>query len=75
MKAFLTASCPVAVWIITALELLFVILALRGWARKKEPLYLLTALVAFGLFYDALILSLGTVMQGGPALAALSRLS
>ena len=74
MKAFLTASCPVAVWIITALELLFVILALRGWARKKEPLYLLTALVAFGLFYDALILSLGTVMQGGPALAALSRL-
>ena len=74
MKAFLTASCPVAVWIITALEALFVILALRGWARKKEPLYLLTALVAFGLFYDALILSLGTVMQGGPALAALSRM-
>ncbi len=74
MKAFLTASCPVAVWIITALELLFVILALRGWFRKKEPLYLLTALVAFGLFYDALILSLGTVMRDGQALAALSRM-
>lgn len=74
MKAFLTASCPVAVWIITALEALFVILALRGWKSKKEPLYLLTALVAFGLFYDALILSLGTVMPGGPALEALSRM-
>ena len=74
MKAFLHASCPVAVWIITALEALFVILALRGWKQKKEPLYLLTALVAFGLFYDALILSLGTVMQGGPVLAALSRM-
>ena len=74
MKAFLHASCPIAVWIITALEALFVILALRGWKRKKEPLYLLTALVAFGLFYDALILSLGTVLPGGPALAALSRM-
>ena len=74
MKAFLHASCPIAVWIITALEALFVILALRGWTRKKEPLYLLTALVAFGLFYDALILSLGTVLPGGPALAALSRM-
>lgn len=74
MKELLTASCPVAVWIITALEALFVILALRGWFRKKEPLYLLTALVAFGLFYDALILSLGTVLPGGPTLAGLSRM-
>lgn len=74
MKAFLHASCPIAVWIITALEALFVILAFRGWKRSKEALYLLTALVALGLFYDALILSLGTLMQGGPALAALSRM-
>ena len=74
MKELLTASCPVAVWIITALEALFVILALRGWFRKKESLYLLTALVAFGLFYDALILSLGAVLPGGPTLAALSRM-
>ena len=74
MKELFTASCPVAVWIITALEALFVILALRGWFRSKEPLYLLTALVAFGLFYDALILSLGTVLPAGPALAALSRM-
>ena len=36
MKAFLHASCPIAVWIITALEALFVILALRGWKRKKR---------------------------------------
>ena len=74
MHEFLLASCPVAIPVIAALEALFVVLALCGWFRKKEALYLLTALVAFGLFYDALILSLGTVMQGGPALAALSRL-
>ena len=74
MKEFLYASCPIAVWIITALEALFVILAFRGWARKKEPLYLLTALVAFGLFYDALILSLGTALKDSAAFPALSQM-
>ena len=74
MRDALLAACPVLVWVITALQALFMLLAFRGWTRKKEPLYLLTALVALGLFYDALILSLGTVMQGGPALAVLSRM-
>ena len=74
MKAFLHVSCPIAVWIITALEALFVFLAFRGWKRSKEALYLLTALIALGLFYDALILSLRTLMQGGPALSAPSRM-
>ena len=74
MRDALLASCPILVWVITALQGLFMILAFRGWKKTKEPLYLLTALVALGLFYDALILSLGTLMQGGPALAALSRM-
>lgn len=74
MKEALLASCPIAVWVITALQALFMLLAFRGWRRTKEPLYLLTALVALGLFYDALILSLGTVLQAGPVLAALSRM-
>ncbi len=74
MRDALLAACPILVWVITALQALFMLLAFRGWSRKREPLYLLTALVALGLFYDALILSLGTVMQAGPALAALSRM-
>ncbi len=74
MRDILLASCPVLVWIITALEALFTVLAFRGWKRTKAPLYLMTALVAAGLFYDALILSLGTVMLGGAALTALSRM-
>ena len=74
MRDALLASCPILVWVITALQGLFMILAFRGWKKTGEPLYLLTALVALGLFYDALILSLGTLMQGGPALAALSRM-
>ena len=73
MREALLISCPVLVWLITVLQDLFMLLAWRGWKRTREPLYLLTALVALGLFYDALILSLGTVMRDGPALAALSR--
>ena len=74
MRDALLASCPILVWLITAIQALLMILAFVGWKQKREPLYLLTALVALGLFYDALILSLGTLMQGGPLLAALSRM-
>lgn len=74
MREFLLSICPVAVWGIAALECLFVILALRGCGKGKKPLHLLTALVAFGLFYDALILALGGVMKEGPAFLLLSRL-
>ncbi len=74
MREALLAACPILVWVITAIQALVMILAFCGWAKKKEPLFLLTALVALGLFYDALILSLGTVLPGGPALSALSRM-
>jgi len=74
MRQLLLHTCPTLVWVITAFQALVMILALLGYARKKGPLFLLTALVAFGLFYDALILSLGGVMGGGATLSALSRL-
>lgn len=74
MREFLLKICPAAVWVIAALECLFVILALRGCGKGKKPLHLLTALVCFGLFYDALILALGGVMKEGPAFLLLSRL-
>ena len=74
MRDSLLHACPALVWVITALQILFMLLAFRGWRRTRQPLYLLTALVALGLAYDALILSLGTVTRAGQALAALSRL-
>lgn len=74
MRAFFLASCPLVVWLITAVQALVMVLAFRGWRAKKEPLFLLTALVALGLCYDALILSLGTVLPGGPTLTGLSRM-
>ena len=74
MREVLLRSCPMMLWVIAALEALIVILALRGWRGEKKPLYLLTALVAFGLFYDALILALGGAMKEGALLLTLSRL-
>ncbi len=74
MRDFLLASCPIMVWVITAFQLLIVILALRSYSGTRKPLYLLTALVAFGLFYDALILSLGSVLEEGGLFTALSRM-
>ena len=53
MREILLRSCPIMLWVIAALEGLFVILALRGWKGSRKPLFLLTALVAFGLFYDS----------------------
>ena len=73
MRDFLLASCPVMLWVIAAIHLLFMLLAWRGWKRTKEPLYLLTALVVLGLFYDALILACGTVLKEGAPLLPLSR--
>lgn len=74
MRAFLLASCPILLWVITILQALVCFLAFRGFFREKKPLFLLTGLVAFGLFYDALILSLGGVMTEGPLFTALSRM-
>jgi len=74
MRDFLLASCPILLWVITAFQALILALSLRAYRREKKPLFLLTALVALGLFYDALILSLGGVMGDSPALTALSRM-
>ncbi len=73
MRDLLLTACPVLLWVIAALHLLFLFLAFKGYARTKNMLYLLSGLIVFGLFYDALILSLGGVMSEGGALRALSR--
>ena len=73
MRDLLLASCPVMTWVIAAIHLVLMFLAFRGWKRTKEPLYLLTALVVLGLFYDALILACGGVLKEGALLAGLSR--
>ena len=74
MRAFLIGVCPVAIWVIAAIELAIMLLALKGSEKGKKLLHLLTGLVCFGLFYDALIIALGSALGEGAAFMFLSRL-
>ncbi len=73
MRDFLLSACPVLVWVFCAFHLVLLIVMFKKYGETKNILFLLSALVTAGLFYDALILSLGTVLQAGPALKALSQ--
>lgn len=74
MREFLMASCVPALWIISAVHILFMVLIFSKYARSKNILFLLSGILTVGLFYDALILALGSVMQEGALLMGLSRL-
>lgn len=74
MREFLFASCPVMLWVITVVELVFTVLLFSRYAKTKNLIFLLSGLICVGLTYDALILALGSVMTEGAALMALSRL-
>ena len=74
MRGFLLGICPVALWVIAAIELVIMLLALKGSDKGKKILHLLTALVCFGLFYDALIIALGSFLGEGKLFMLLSRL-
>ena len=74
MREFLLRICPAALWVIAAIELAIMLLALKGSGKGKKPLHLLTALVCFGLFYDALIIALGSFLGEGALFLFLSRL-
>ena len=74
MREFLLRICPVALWVVAAIELAILLAAAKGSDKGKKPLHLLTALVCFGLFYDALIIALGSSLGEGPLFMFLSRL-
>ncbi len=73
MREFLLAACPILVWVFAAFHLFLMIVLFKNYARTKKMLYLLSGLVTFGLFYDALILALGTVLPEGKLLEGLSQ--
>ena len=74
MKDFLFASCPPMLWVISLLELVFTVLLFSRFAKTKNRILLLSGMICVGLTYDALILALGSFMQEGTLLLALSRL-
>lgn len=63
MTAFLELSCKTAIPIISALELVLFFVMIKRWVKTKFVITLLTACITFGLFYDALIIGLGTVIN------------
>ena len=74
MFELLAPSCPAMLWVITIAELVFTALLFTRYAKSKNLIFLLSALICVGLTYDALILALGSVMPEGGVLMALSRL-
>ncbi len=74
MREFLLQICPIALWAVAAIELVIMALALKRSEKGKKPLHLLTGLVAFGLFYDALIIALGSRLGESSLFMLLSRL-
>ncbi|MBR0199879.1 MAG: hypothetical protein IJQ42_06935 [Oscillospiraceae bacterium] len=73
MRDFLLQNGPILAWTITAFHALILVLALRGFRKTREPLYLLLTLLCIGLCYDALIQALGTALGEGSALRFFSR--
>ena len=74
MVNILKASCPIALWVITLINLGFTVLLFGKFAKTKNVLFLLSGLLTTGLFYDATILAFGTFMTEGPLFAGLSRM-
>ena len=74
MLNLLYASCPIALWIITLINLCFTVLLFTKYAKTKNILFLLSGLLTTGLFYDAAILAFGTFLTESPLFAALSRM-
>lgn len=72
MRDIILSVMPVTMWILTAFNLLLTLALICLWRKRKRVPALWMALVAFGLFYDALILSLGTVLPAGSLLQGLS---
>lgn len=64
MRTFLLQSCSTLVFVMAAANLLFAVLLLRQFARKRLPVLLCMGLIAVGLCYDALVISLGSVLRG-----------
>lgn len=74
MRALLLAYCPILLWVFVALHLMFLYILFKNYMQTKNPLYLMAGLVSVGLFYDSLILSMGSVLNDGALLKSLSQL-
>lgn len=74
MTKILFDTCPIMLWVITAVQIVFTALTFVRFSKTKNIIYFLTGLLTVGLTYDGLILALGCFMKDGEVFAFLSRL-
>lgn len=65
MRDFLLNNGPVIAAVLAVLELLFGILLIHLYTKKKRTILLLMAIVSLALCYDATVLALGSVLPEG----------
>jgi len=65
MREFLLANGPVLAGSLAAMELIFGVILLAMFGRKKKPILLYMALVSLALCYDAAVLALGAFLPEG----------
>lgn len=70
---FFVKICPTGLWVFSALEFFLMLVFLYHYLKKNKINYFLCFLVSAGLFYDSLILSLGTFLKEGDILKILSK--
>lgn len=70
----LLSTMPMMLWVITVFHLVIIVLSLKQYSKTKNILFLLVGLVAFGLFYDALVCAIGGVTDNVGLITSLSRL-
>lgn len=74
MTKLLFDTCPLMLWVITIVQIVFTVMTFVQYSKTKNIIYFLTGLLTIGLTYDGLILALGCFMKEGAVFAALSRL-
>ena len=74
MKNFLLSNLSTLLWVITAIHLGFMVILLKKFKDSKYKIFLLATIITFGLFYDALFISLGAFVKGGSVFKGLSQL-
>lgn len=73
MRALLITTMPYVLWAMTLFDALFIFSMFREFKKGKSAIAILTAILCLGLFYDSLILALGSVLDYGALLKTLSQ--
>ena len=71
--SLLQRSAVPAFWVVACVLILFMVLLFNTYKKTNEKLFLLVGAFAFGLFYEAFILALGSTLGEGLLIMALTR--